>query len=492
MRDTVPDHWPQFEGSTECRSMSLGWLRLPWVLLTLLLIPKKHGAHIAESTWTKGVFVLLCSITFASLIGLSGAILSQTQTLNFSVTETTRLKNSLANKSVLDIPKLITACAVNAVYKDAGYNSTLVIVALAIPGSYFVLAPIAPLLFMPLIAGPLSPRQRYLHCLRVFLWTSLILVPASVIAGLTMYIGEHVLYDWPSALYTNCCAAIGGLLAVWLLALIVKLGAFYRRDCVACVEEDAKPRCMFCGYIISGISLQSNCPECGVRTSESMLDRRREIPWARARFYGKPRAFWETFWAILMGKDYFRDRVIHGGRSSALSYLSVNAVIAGVFLSLCFIPLVIEVNRDLDYDYGLTSWAAGIHFCSGLLGFGLVTGIMFFSGTVALMQWTSQFCRRDPRSILIVVAYYAGNLLTMFVLIALAFAITHYVVDHNSILGRAGVHIGDTFIAFEALFIILFMLTALTIVLGTMIRLQKELRITSFAYYRSTEDVKPS
>ncbi len=488
MSDIVPDHWPILEDNSQQRLKPVSWLKLPWVLLTLLFVPKKHGPHIVESTWTKGIFVLCFSIAFASLIGLAGATLSQTQTDFFSNLNTPTPKISLAGKNLLDIPQLLVASGVNAVYKNDDYNSALAVTSLAIPGSYLALAPVAPLVFMPLIAGPLSPRRRYLHCLKIFLWTSIILVPAAIVTGITMYIGERVLYDLPSDAYANCCAAITGVLLLWLLIIVVKLGAFYRTDCITADEETRKPRCISCGYIISRIPLQSSCPECGTKISQSMPDKRQPVPWAIATFSQKPKAFCKTAWRILFGKQYFENRIIHKGRSSALTYLAASAAIAGIIVSLCLIPIMIDEKKDYSYYQTLSTAGINLHISVGVLGFGLIAGIAFFTGTIALTQWTSQFCRRDPRSILIVVAYYSGNLLKMFILIALVFVATNFAVDYGRIGGRSGFNLGDTYVRFESLFIILFALVALTITVRTMTRLQKELKITAFAYYDSTKD----
>lgn len=96
----------------------------------------------------------------------------------------------------------------------------------------------------------------------------------------------HLRYEGPICVTT----AVGGIVW-WLGAMLAGVGV--RRTVAAGVRS---PLCLWCGYDLSMMPLESRCPECGKGVGDSLSEHAQPgAPWERARADGRVIAWFHTW-----------------------------------------------------------------------------------------------------------------------------------------------------------------------------------------------------
>ena len=174
---------------------------------------------------------------------------------------------------------------------------------------------------MPWCAGGDRAGSVFKRSLKNVYWSTTFLVPATVFytawGWIRNEIGDRVL-EANLAIWAVYVLAAGVpvllLLRIWLTGASRYVGepdgpAFGPRE----------PACDPCGYLIVGLPLDANCPECGTPVRESLPGgRRRPGDWHRHEL--RPRGFTELLrmqWHVLRGSDLFARLPVHEGFAAA-------------------------------------------------------------------------------------------------------------------------------------------------------------------------------
>ena len=415
MAEIITEYWPEPSQEQPKTVKPIGWLGIPWAILTLLFSPTRTGRRIAYSTNTKAIFVALASAIIAIFIGLTGALLSQPEGNGIFTWSANEGNPELVFHNVAwwEIPSLAMATTVNIL---ADLETTLIfgqihnllawIIALAFPCVLLAIILPGPLLFMPLVAGPLGFRQRYIHCFRNLCWSSTILIPTVLTVSIARLLSTYVLYDMRPSFYDIFDPIWFVLCMAGFMVIVTKFCSSYRHDRAAPKLTDRRPHCTGCGYILTGISEDGNCPECGLQIYKSLPQFRTLTPWGAAGILGKPRAYIKTIHQLLTDKNFFKTLAIQKCRPEAISFAACTSALAGLFVTLSCV-----LNYAEDYWYSISKFtctSAGLALAgllTHLLSICLSVAVLYFCLILLTTQLLGRLGSRVSQNNLVVVAF---------------------------------------------------------------------------------------
>ncbi len=388
MTDIIPEYWSEPSQEQPKTVKPIGWLGIPWAMLTLLFLPTRTGRRIAYSTNTKAIFVVLTSTIIAIFIGFTGALLNQEVGNGIFTWSASNGNQEIVFHDVTwsEIPAVVIASSVNflndpetTMMNRPAFDFYGFVIALAFPIIFLTTIPPGPLLFMPLVAGPLGFRQRYIHCFRNLCWSSTILIPTVLTVFIARLLSTYVLYDMRPSLCGILDPAWILLFLAWFILILTKLCSSYKHDRVITELTSLRPHCTGCGYILTGISEDGNCPECGLQIHKSLPQLCTLTPWGVAGILGKPRAYIKTIHRLLTDKDFFKTLAIPQCRPEAISFAACTSALAGLFVTLSCV-----LNYAEDYWYSISKFTCT---SPGLALAGLLTHLLSICLSVAVLYF---------------------------------------------------------------------------------------------------------
>jgi hypothetical protein len=343
--------------------------------------------------------------------------------------------------------------------------------------------------FMPWCAGGDSAWSVWKRSVKNMYWSTTIAIPLSILllvgwglspqaSRLDEWLDPDVFLVGKAHTGTDVLIIAIGLIAlgapVILLLRMWFVGANrYVGEPAGPAFAPREPRCDRCGYLIIGLPVTTNCPECGLPVRDSLPDgQRRPNPWQEHEW--RPRGLLEALrmqWRVLRGIDVFRRIPVHQGLTAARHFWWVT-----------FLFLLVSALAMVRLHYGL----AGEKIAPDEL---VVAAMAAIGGPIALQttmmflgclwsQW--RYGIRDYR-ISAIVCYYASPLLwpLMGLLILATVTITDPVQD---VLFRAiDIPIGRFELRGDELAGIVCTLGALAVVLFWWLRLCAALRSARYA-----------
>ena len=411
MNQTIPEYWAMPEPQHSDQGKPITWRGLAWTMFTLPFLPKRFGPRIVNSTWIKAVVVAFISMFFSTSIGLIGTILyyAGKQTPYTQIASKYIYREPVSEPPTNPVDDLLSAGArcTNQAYRLSSSQQSHLITLVAVSGSCVFFTPVTSVILMPLIGGPLRLKQRYLHSSRSQLWASIILIPASILFSISLSFDKSLSPFSPAVTYSLILT--GGIHVFWFLILVTKLGAAYRVKNREHSILESRPRCCECGYIITGIQVDGNCPECGCAVSQSIPKYRNHPAWATASFLRKPLAYCTTTAAIMRDTGFFKNLSIHDGRSPALSFTAATAVVFGFLAMLALAPPIANELKKSQLVYGSFAPEAHTELYIVLLESAVVASLAFLCIILIRTHMASRLCYRDPRPRLTVIAYSSVN-----------------------------------------------------------------------------------
>ena len=428
MAEIIPEYWPDPSQEKPKTVKPIGWFGIPWAMFTILFLPTRTGRRIAYSTNTKAIFVALTSTILAVFIGLTVALLSQPEgngIFTWSV-DNGNPEIVFHNVAWREIPDVVVATCVNFLTEpEATVISGQIldffawIIALAFPCVLLVTIPPGPLLFMPLVAGPLSFRQRYIHCFRNLCWSSTILIPTVLAVSTVRSISTYVLYNMQPSLFDIFDHIWHVLFMAWFMVILTKLCSSFRHDRAVTELTGRRPHCTGCGYILTGISEDGNCPECGQHAHKSLPRFHTLTPWGVAGVLGKPHAYINTIRRLLTDKNFFKTLAIPQCRSEAISFAACTSALAGLSIALsCFLNYADEYLNIIS-KFACTLDSPGLaELLTGFLSVLLPAAILYFCLILLITQLLNRLGSRVSQNNLVVVAFSSVGLLAIPLLVS--------------------------------------------------------------------------
>ncbi len=330
--NTVPEQLPALRQDQPEQPWALeGFFILPGMVLFWLL-PKRVGPHLASAGWTSALLAHLIAVVYGFGLIAWATLYPDLTTTTGALGRVIRLPSSngamtadeWARAPVAALVSCLHAAPPSTVSQTTLWN--LVFIELGVLGSAF--------LVMPFAAGGESVRQLFGRCLRMALWSSTILLPVGV-----LWLARARSQDLPSITddWIWLVTTVPVLPGMWWLFVLSRSCSHYTGPAHGPAWQPRAPRCERCGYNIAHLSVTSQCPECAFPICDSLLDKRYETSWARARgLTGRIAAFWPTIRAAALNSEFFDHVVVHRGHHRACSFCIAVSVLNALMVFLAY------------------------------------------------------------------------------------------------------------------------------------------------------------
>lgn len=261
-----------------------GLSALPGMLL-LWLLPMRLGAPLSAAGWRPAIIAHLIGMTIGlSLIALALLIAFSVSygTPGFVTITVDMPQGGMTLAESLRAPFVSLITIVHGASSEVGRPDLILAVVLGIPAALLLMAA----MMMPFAAAGERLRFLYGRCLRLTLWSTTMLIPLGAgwllwprlmgLCGVNATPQEGMLFGASDpapderALWAQVALVI---FVLWWLMVLLRSGLRYAGPPDGPAWQGQRPRCTKCGYIISLLPLEGNCPECGrpVRDSLAVL-----------------------------------------------------------------------------------------------------------------------------------------------------------------------------------------------------------------------------
>lgn len=430
----LPESWPPQDSPQPVRPV---WI--PWPIAILLaplfwLMPKRCGPHFVAAGWQAAIAAHLVWTIYG--IACFTMLARNEQVYSPIAWLTGRMPEQLG-QSLLPVPTFwqsLQAPLSSLANEAFTANMAIQVIAVAIG---WLLAEIG----MVVLAAVLMPyitigeRTRYLfaRAVRLVLWSSTLLallglgvlaiglfMPASprpnsatIFWPVTQPLSPGDIFSIPSVVLAT------SFLGIWALWLFIRGGARYTGPAEGPAWQPQKPQCESCGYRLTGLSVESSCPECGSPVAESLPGRRRLSAFAAAPgLLARLRALPSTATVACLDRSFYQSLKTHGQIALARQFAICMCTIAGGIMALSWLISADLWIRDWLYDWtGWSAWLLTIWIATTLALVSLV-------GLAALLA--SRFGRRRMGLLAIGTFYWSAWLLLLILPLSVAPGITFW------------------------------------------------------------------
>ena len=377
-------------------------------VLLFWLLPRRYGPHLAVASMGRAVAAHVVSLLLAAFIlGVSSLADLQDDWTGFR-----GLRVALASF-------VLEAAAASAGSTWSWLMALAVIGFLPLVQVFIVLLGGAA---MPWAAGGDRASSVWKRSVKNAYWSTTILITIAVYAVAVRLGAKHPIFEGlreGTAIFIGILVAgIGALLFVaWLRMLLA--GA---HRCVGPADGPAfaprEPHCDDCGYLIVGLPLENNCPECGLPVGESLPGGRRQpTKWQQHEL--RERGVIELFrlhWDVLVRGGLFHRIPVHEGMSAARHFWW--ATYAILVLAALGIVQVFALLAPADSAYAFAM--GSVSTLAVPLPFALQSGTMF----LACLWAQSRLDIKDYR-VSAIACYYASPLLWPVMLVSCGLLLIH-------------------------------------------------------------------
>lgn len=334
--EPLPEHWP---ADAKPETVRAWWI--PWPVAVLLapllwILPRRMGPHFATVRWPGAIVAHLLWVFYA--IG-SMIIAFERPRFGWVAWVLGRVPGQEAG-SLWPAPTLSEmfrsppAMVATAIAREVDEAETLLIGFAALLGFELVFVLLGVLL-MPFTAGVGRVRSSIGRSIKLTFWATTSLI----VLGLAFeWIAQD---DMNPGNVDDNHLVLGALYMAWFLWIWLRSAMRLPEPPEVKASEPRPPRCETCGYRLTGLTADDQCPECGAAARDSLPTNRRPSPFAEARsIRARVPAFFKTLRCVLIRRDFFKHLVSHQHYESARRF----AIVACVFSALAGLAVFAAVT----------------------------------------------------------------------------------------------------------------------------------------------------
>jgi hypothetical protein len=473
--ELVPEFWPPADPIEPVRAWRIHWLLAPLATIPAVLLPRRMGPHLANSSWAAAYVAHL----FSGFVAV-GTVFAVAFTFR-SGAEPSLASVFLCNPLV----ELRRALAGSILFLYGMWNGWMEIL-----GTLLALAGIEAgiwiggLLLIPLYAVGEGARRTYVRCVKLLLWSSACQMPIAWLFMHFAFWADTRLYDenWVVSAWVTC--------ELWWLWAVVRLGGRYGGPKEGPRWQDRRPRCEACGYSLVSLQTDGRCPECGIPVAESLPERRRPPAFATARgllrrFVG----FWETTWQAMSARRFARGLAVWRDHRAGRVYVLIICLLVGLIAAATGIgvyAIAVEFPSPEQPGVWLGEFRPSTVFAysSGLVAVTLICAICGTAIPAVWMLKTGVFlCHFGFRDMAdrVVILYYSTAWLLVPILLAIGGGWASYGIVETWGPFQSFRVAEDTWIDWEAVLWIAFQIPAAATLLMSFLRIRVMLRHTRYA-----------
>jgi len=384
-------------------------------LLLFWLLPKRFGPHLAVASWWRALAAHgIAAVCFLLVVAY----------LTFD--PVTPGSPGLHELRVAAARLVLDLASTSAMF---GFSRSYALLVLGVVPVLELACVILAVVVMPWCAGGDRASSVFKRSLKNVYWSTTFLIPIAVVSLMLNAFESDLeeLAQTSADILVIAGPVIGTAIAFVLYVRILVVGAsVYVGEPVGPAFAPREPLCDECGYRMTGLPLEGNCPECGTPVRASLPGgRRRRNAWHLCEF--RPRGLLELVrlqGRVLRGNEFFRQLPVQEGLATArhfwwgtflliLLVILVLTRLATDILLLCHPHFEFRVMHYFEESImafrGLTAmFVVPVLF--------LLQSVFMFAGCLYAQRWLGM---RDYRTSA-VVCYYAAPLMWPVILVAWA------------------------------------------------------------------------
>lgn len=390
------------------------WFTWLAVLPVLPFAPKRIGVRLSASSWSAAVSsYLVCAVVALLIVGYVDSLLFRPQPL-FGITIGSGMVAPSPPTIAPDLQSGLLERAQNAVTSAINMLYTRTSLLGDIYGLFGIMLALAILslalgvLAMPYIAAGERLKRLLGRAVKLSLFSATMLVVAATALGVIVRINltsPEFFERIPSGPFA--AAATAGI-AAWWFSVIIRMGRLYAGPPEGPAWQPVRPRCLACGYVLTGLPRDGDCPECGLTIADSLNENRTTSAWAAARkLSDQPSGWLRTSLAVFRDPNFFRRLDVTGGTSKAIDFAGLSSAFpAAVFAAggiLAGIFVTDSPHAAIWLRITLATFLGLAAFCA--------VRLVFF-GVLSLIGLLVGYRRGvDPRAVTVAICYSSARLL---------------------------------------------------------------------------------
>lgn len=411
MNDVVPEFVDPTAPPASCSPRPLSWgVWIPAVAF-LPFAPKRIGVRLSATSWPVAIVVFVACAALAVLIAghIGSHFYNPTSGILFSLSSGNPPPASVDLHDDLGLvsrTQNVVTSAINTIYLTTASFGDIYAVWGVILASC-VLCLILGVLALPYIATGERLGRLLSRSLKLSLFSSVMLVVAAMGAAAITYIGLRFPSQFEYLEWTPTFITMSVIAAAWWFNVIVRMGRLYAGPADGPAWQPVRPRCVACGYILTGLPCDGDCPECGLAIGDSLGVDRKSSAWAAARkLRHQPVGWLRTCRAVFRDREFFRRLDVSGGTFKAIDFAGVTSAIPAAIVAAIALLASISITERPAALFERIVYPVGLALAA-LIG----TRFVFF-GALSLIGLTAGYRRGvDPRAVTVAVCYGSVRLL---------------------------------------------------------------------------------
>lgn len=414
----VPEFWP--EGARQPRVRRV-WI--PWPVAVLLaplfwLMPKRLGAHLAAGSWWGAII----GHAVWAYYGFGWFMMTAGRTGNCSWTQWLGWTHGRTSHEFWPAPTfgeilLAPLAAIPILIGTSRHVQGFIAGAVgAIVVEIFVLG--IALLLMPYATAGEPLRPLLGRCLKLTWWCTTGLTACGIVFnGLLTVLTSDLRFG-----------LVAGACVLWFALLLVRSAARYAGKPAGAEWQPISAQCDRCGYGLTALLYESNCPECGLPVRESLPSGRRPSRFAAGKgLLGRLAGFVRTFVAVLVDRRFFTELRIRGEHGAAARFGVWMCIVTAAALSW---PIVLPPAFERYYQYHAETLIKSEDCLAAVVALMIVTVCLIGALGAMCLLW-SGFGYRPLQRYSTVVFYWSAWLLPVGVTAAIGAYLVWWLIERQ-------------------------------------------------------------